>query len=130
MKALLDTCCLVWAVSAPDQLSAPAREALCARDTEVFVSPISCAEIACLSDRGRIRLSRHWRTWFDEALSRNGWQVIDISLALVQEAYSLPGDFHRDPADRILVATARHLQLTLITADRKILDYPHVRTMW
>ena len=130
MRVLLDTCCLIWAVSDPAKLTVRARQVLCAKDTVSFVSPISSAEIACLSEGGRIRLTRHWKTWFNENISRNGWQVADINLAIAQEAYSLPGAFHRDPADRILVATARHLQLTLLTADQKILDYPHVDTLW
>jgi PIN domain nuclease of toxin-antitoxin system len=130
MRVLLDTCSIIWAVSDPAQLSGPAAAVLRARDTEVFVSPISCAEIACLVERGRIRLQRHWRTWFNDSLTANGWLVADIDLPIIQEAYSLPGEFHRDPADRILAATARRLQLALLTADRKLLDYPHIQTVW
>jgi len=130
VKVLLDTCCLVWAVSDPAQLGASARGLLQAADTEVFVSPISCAEVACLCDRGRIRLTRHWKTWFNSSLARNGWQVADIDPPIIQEAYCLPGEFHRDPADRILVATSRLRQCLLLTADRKILDYPHVQAAW
>ena len=60
----------------------------------------------------------------------NAWRVADIDLQVVEEAYSLPGEYHRDPADRILAATARLKHLTILTADQKILDYPHVETMW
>jgi PIN domain nuclease of toxin-antitoxin system len=130
MRILLDTCSIIWTVSDPAQLSGPAVAILRAKDTEIFISPISCAEIACLVDRGRIRLKRHWKTWFNDNLEGNGWQVAGIDLPIIQEAYSLPGEFHRDPADRILVATARRLQLALLTADRKLLDYPHVETVW
>ena len=60
----------------------------------------------------------------------HAWQAVDIDVAIIQEAYSLPGNFHRDPADRILVATCRLRGLALLTADRLILDYPHVTALW
>ena len=63
-------------------------------------------------------------------MSRNGWQVLDITMAVAEEAYSLPDTFHPDPADRILTATARLNQLKLLTTDRKMLDYPHVHAAW
>ncbi|MEW6221138.1 MAG: PIN domain-containing protein [Thermodesulfobacteriota bacterium] len=63
-------------------------------------------------------------------LAANEWQVKDISLEVIEEAYSLPDSFHADPADRILVATARLMRCPLLTADRKLLDYPHVVTIW
>lgn len=130
MDLLLDTCAILWAVSEPDTLSAAARRALRQPDVRVHVSPISCAEIACLVDRGRLKLDRHWKTWWNHFSSRNGWCAIDITLSIMQEAYSLPDAFHADPADRILVATARDRALALVTADRKLLNYPHVTTLW
>ena len=126
---LLDTCSIIWTVSKPEMLSAEAREALESPINEVFISPISCAEIACLQERGRISLDRHWKTWFDYYLDLNGWQVIDISLSIIQEAFALPPPFHSDPADRIITATARHFKLKLITGDRKIINYPFVETL-
>ncbi|MBN1675077.1 MAG: type II toxin-antitoxin system VapC family toxin [Kiritimatiellae bacterium] len=130
MRVLLDTCAIIWSVSDPDALSSQARETLAARGTEVFVSPLSCAELACLSNRGRIGLDRHWKTWFRHYIALNGWKPIGIDLAIVEEAYSLPEPFHADPVDRVLVATSRLKSLHVITADRKILDYPHVETVW
>lgn len=130
MTLLLDTCAILWAVSEPEALSEAAREALVRPDAAVHVSPISCAEIACLAERGRIALDRHWKTWFNYFAALNGWRAIDIDLSIVQEAYSLPGHFHSDPADRILTATARRFGMRLVTADRKLLDYPHVDTLW
>jgi PIN domain nuclease of toxin-antitoxin system len=60
----------------------------------------------------------------------NGWTVVTIDLIIIQEAYSLPGDFHDDPADRIIVATARSGEFHIVTSDRKILDYPYVKSIW
>jgi len=130
MKVLLDTCALLYAVSEEDRLSVVAKEVLTADDTEVFISPISCAEIACLSERERIMLDRHWKPWFNHFVSLNGWEILSIDLKVVQEAFSLPGAFHPDPADRILTATARIFDLSILTEDRKLLDYPHVNTVW
>ena len=129
MKVLLDTCAMIWSVSAPDKLSLKAQSVLQEQDTEVFVSPISCAELACLQDRGRIELDVHWKTWFDNALKINGWRVVDISLPIIQDAFSLPSPFHADPADRIITATARTEGMTLVTGDQKLIQFPFVETL-
>lgn len=130
MEVLLDTCCLIWAASDPEKLTPRVSDTLRANDTTVWVSVISCAELACLADRERIVLDRHWRRWFRDVIAMNAWQVADIDLQVMEEAYSLPGEYHRDPADRIIAATARIKHLTILTADQKILSYPHVETMW
>ena len=130
MNLLLDTCAIIWTASDAAQLSAAAREAVMNPDSRLFVSAVSCAEVACLCERGRIRVEPHWRTWFDRVLDSNGWPALPADLAVVQEAYALPEAFHRDPCDRIIVATARIHDLHVVTADRRILDYPHVRSLW
>jgi len=126
MNLLLDTCAILWAVADPDKLTTHVQTLLTLEDSEVSVSPISCAEIACGVDRGRIVLDRHWKKWVHYFIEYNGWQEIPIDLAVIEEAYSLPDAFHPDPADRIIVATARVHALIVVTGDRKILDYPHV----
>ena len=130
MKILLDTCCMIWSVSSPENLSTRATTLLQSEDSEIFISPISAAEIACASERGRISIDRHWKKWFRHYLDLNGWQIENIDLPLIEEAYSLPESFHADPADRIIVATARIRNYSVLTADRKILDYPHVESIW
>jgi PIN domain nuclease of toxin-antitoxin system len=130
VKILLDTCCIIWAISQPKALSKLAAQLLVAEDSEVFVSPISEAELACAVDRGRIELSQHWKKWFRYYVGLNRWQLSDIDLEVIEEAYSLPETFHADPADRILVATARIHDYTLVTADSKILNYAHVDAVW
>jgi PIN domain nuclease of toxin-antitoxin system len=129
VNILLDTCAMIWCVSDPDRLSGEAQRLLLDPDTRVYVSAISCAEVACLAEDGRIAVKPHWRTWFDRALADNGWTALEIDLETVQEAFSLPGTFHRDPVDRMIVAAARLKHMTVITADRKILDYPHVKSL-
>lgn len=130
MKLVLDTCALLWAVASPKELSARAKKLLQDEATEVFVTPMSCAEIACLVERKKIQIDRHWKLWFRHFVDQNGWEVVPIDLPIIEESYSLPGDFHRDPVDRILVATTRLFDAHILTADQKIRDYPHVRSEW
>ena len=130
MKLVLDTCAILWSVSDPARLPDPVAEALVLGDTEVCVSAISCAEIACASERGRLELDRHWRLWFRHYVERNAWTVFPIDLEVVEEAYALPEPFPRDPADRLIVATARRLRAPVVTADARMLGYPHVKTLW
>ena len=101
-----------------------------AEDSEIRVSPISAAEIACASERGRIQLNEHWKRWFRRYVQLNEWELESIDLSIIEEAYSLPGKFHADPVDRIITATARLKNYTLLTADKKILKYPHVDAVW
>jgi len=130
MKLLLDTCCIVWAIAQAEQLSERARQLLTAGDSRILVSPISAAEIACACERGRLTVQPHWKPWLRKYLHANAWQIEPIDLSIIEEAYSLPGAFHADPADRILTATARLRDCVLLTADRKILAYPHVEAVW
>ena len=130
MTVVLDTCAIIWAVSDPARLPDRAAGILQAEDTAVCVSAISCAEIACAATRGRIEIDRHWRLWFRLHVELNGWTVLPIDLECVEEAFALPEPFHRDPADRLIVATARGLSAPVVTADARILAYPHVRTVW
>jgi len=130
MRLLLDTHVIVWAVSVPENLSDAARSALVADDSEVYVSPISCAEIACAYERKRLELDRHWRLWFHAALEQNGWQNFPVDLPVIEEAYSLPPPVHGDPADRIILATARVRSCRIVTADSRLLRYPHAATIW
>ena len=130
MTVVLDTCAIIWAVSEPERLPGRVAALLETTDTKVCVSAISCAEIACAAERGRIELDRHWRRWFRGHVESNGWTVLPVELESVEEAYALPVPFHRDPADRIIVAEARRLSASVVTADARILDYPHVETVW
>lgn len=130
MKLLLDTCCVIWAVSDPGAISEAARRLLTADESEIYVSVISVAELACAVERRRITIDRHWKKWFRCYVELNNWQVKKISLDVMEEAYSLPDTFHADPADRIITATARLNGFTILTADRKILAYPHVNSAW
>ena len=121
---------MIWVISNPDRLSQTARRYLVQGDSEIFISVISCAEIACAVEREKIELNMHWKKWFRYYMNLNAWNSYDINLKIIEEAYSIPEPFHRDPADRIIVATARMNDCHIITADLKILYYPHVDTIW
>lgn len=94
-----------------------------ARANEVLVSAITPWEIAMLSGKGRLALGREIGDWLDEALATPGIALAPITPGIAVDSVGLPGDFHADPADRLIVATARHANATLFTADRAILDY-------
>ncbi len=129
MNLLLDTCAILWLASAPEKLSDETQRRVSTSTNQIFVSAISAGELACLAARQRVSLPTHWKPWFHQAVRTNGWSVLPIELETVEEAYSLPEDFHPDPADRIIVATARLHRLTVVTGDRRILDYPHVESI-
>jgi PIN domain nuclease of toxin-antitoxin system len=91
------------------------------------VSVISCWEVAKLVEGGRITLSLPVGEWIAKALSYPGMRLLDFSPEVAVESTQLPGVFHRDPADQIIVATARIHACPLVTMDTKIRAYPHVR---
>jgi PIN domain nuclease of toxin-antitoxin system len=96
MKTLLDTCAIIWETLAPEQLSEKAQTILREPESEIYYSPISCAEVYWATQRDRLSLDRHWRTWFRYFVELNGWQEIPVDLEIIEEAYSLPEPFHAD----------------------------------
>ena len=125
MKLLLDTHVWLW-LAAGDRRLPPRharRIAHAARDGSLFVSPISAWEVALLEQKNRIRLGRPVALWLDDALAQPGLNVASLTPRIAAASCHLPAPFHPDPADRMLVATARDLGATLVTADERILDY-------
>jgi PIN domain nuclease of toxin-antitoxin system len=126
VRILLDTCTVIFIAQDPDRLSQTARELLVDKDNAVFASVVTAGELACLVERKRVVLSRHWKIWFRDCVERNGWNLLPLTIDIMEEAYSLPEPIHRDPVDRILIAASRVEDMTIITTDRLILAYPHV----
>lgn len=91
------------------------------------MSAISCWEVAKLVERGRLALPCPVFDWLQQALSYPGVRLIELSPRICVESTQLPGAFHRDPADQIIVATARVFDAPLVTVDGRILEYPHVK---
>ncbi len=131
MRALLDTHILLWWHGDRDRLSRQQREAIASAnaDSPLLVSDISLWEVAMLHDLGRIRLAIPLREWLEKAVARPLVRRQGISPAVAAELASLPDFFHRDPADRILVATARVTGATLLTRDRRIVESQLVDTL-
>jgi PIN domain nuclease of toxin-antitoxin system len=131
---VLDTHVLVWWVSGDERLSATARQAIEAELAEeqgqLLVSTITAWEVAMLVDRGRLVLTMDVDDWLDTAASIEGLWFEPVSRQQAVQSVRLPGEFHPDPADRLITALARHQAVPLVTADRKIRDYPHVKTIW
>jgi PIN domain nuclease of toxin-antitoxin system len=128
-SVLLDTCSIIFWEFEADRLSLAAHDAITNLDTVVYVSAASIPEIACAAERRRIALNSPWVNWWDEVIERNGWNLVPVDDHVLKGAFTLPEPIHKDPIDRILIATARLMNLTLITTDQKILDYPHVQTL-
>jgi PIN domain nuclease of toxin-antitoxin system len=127
---VLDTHIWVWWVDGNQRLSARQLEVITANETDTIgVSAISCWEIALLVKRGELGFSVSLKDWFAQALSYPGIRLIELTPEIAIESTQLPDEFHRDPADRIIVATARINNCALITSDNKILKYPHVQTI-
>ena len=130
---LLDTHILLWwAGGNPELLSADAAAAITAAITggEIAVSSISAWEIAMLVDRGRLALSMDVAAWLAVVQEIEALRFIPVDHEIGVKAVELPGVFHKDPADRMIVATARKLGVPLVTADEKIRMYEHVRVIW
>lgn len=127
---LLDTHIWIWWVHGDPRLTAAAQEAIRQHeDAALGVSVISCWEIANLVERNRIALSVSLPKWIDRALRYPGVRLLDLTPTIAVDSTQLPGDFHKDPADRILVATARRHNCPILTADEPILRYRHVQVL-
>ena len=130
---LLDTNAFIW-LSFGDPMDKEAVEAIgrAAAEAALVVSAVTFWEIGNLVRRRRIELYSPTDLWLAKATSNRQITVISLDADIALAATELPGDFHRDPADRFLVATARALGVPIVTRDRAILDYAasgHVRAL-
>jgi PIN domain nuclease of toxin-antitoxin system len=126
---LLDTHVWIWTQEQPDAMGSASRALLEATAEELCVSAVSSLEIARLVTGGLLELKGSLDRWVRAAIDSIEARSIDVDHQIAIEAYKLPGRFHKDPADRLLVATARLRDLTLVTADERILAYRSVRTL-
>jgi PIN domain nuclease of toxin-antitoxin system len=122
---LLDTHAAIW-IAEGQPLTSEATDAIDAAyraDRTIFVSAITAWEIGLLVARNRLGLSTRPELWFQRLLAVPGVRLADLSPDILIASSFLPGEPPRDPADRIIVATARDLGATLITRDRLLLKY-------
>jgi len=125
MALLLDTCAVIWIAQdqpiAPAALRAIEREASSGRPAQV--SPISAWEIGMLAAGSRVNLTMAPARWFRHFIDRVDVMLAELTPDILIASWFLPGGMNRDPADRIICATAREGGHTIVTRDRKILDY-------
>jgi PIN domain nuclease of toxin-antitoxin system len=127
---LVDTHIWIWWVLDVPRLSPAHRLVVEAHQSDAIgVSVISCWEVAKLVQIGRLILPLPVGEWMEAALAYPGVRLIELTPRIAVASTLLPGEFHRDPADQIIVATARQYDCELVTVDESILNYPHVRTI-
>ena len=129
---VLDTHVWVWFVSNPELLSKAAKKAIDAsiEQEEIFISSISAWEVALLVAKKRLKLSIDVTDWIGKSERLPLFKFIPIDNSVAVKSVNLPQPLHKDPADRIIIATAITIAAPVVTKDKKLLNYPHVETIW
>ncbi|KYG64710.1 hypothetical protein AZI86_10895 [Bdellovibrio bacteriovorus] len=125
-RLLLDTHAWVWLALGNEKMKkGPAKSLIekSFKDRALCISAISLWEISMLEAKGRLTLTEPILDWIELSIQRLGLEVLPLSADVAVESSRLPGGFHGDPADRIIVATARKNRLQLVTQDELILSY-------
>jgi len=132
MKYLLDTHTWVWWYMHPQKLSRKVTNLI--GDTngydELLLSAISPWEFCKLLEKGRMAISCNPEDWLNAAFDLPKLRLINLSPVLAYRSTVLPPPFHNDPGDQIIVATARQEDAVILTKDRNILKYKHVKSLW
>lgn len=129
MSLLLDTHVWVWTQECPERIGPRARARLEDAGETLFVSTVSTLEIARLIHGGQLVLKGNLAAWVARSLELIHARGIELTHEMAIGAYALPAAFHKDPADRMLVATARACKLVLVTADERLLACRSVQTL-
>ncbi|NLA74788.1 MAG: type II toxin-antitoxin system VapC family toxin [Deltaproteobacteria bacterium] len=129
---VLDTHAWIWWISNPEKLSSPAKKAInkAVKGKNIYISSISAWEAALLHINKRLELSIDFDEWLAKTEKLPFLSFIPIDNRIVIKSVSLSEPLHRDPADRIIISTAITLGAALVTKDDKIINYPHVETIW
>lgn len=131
---LLDTCAVIWTGN-DDPIDADATATINSNHRaggRTYVSPFSAWELGLLVSRARLRLERPVASWFEDFVTKGRITLAEASAQTLIASSFLPGEPPADPADRIIIATARAMNLCIVTRDRLILDYAsagHVRAL-
>ncbi len=126
---LLDTHAWIWWATGSPQLSSKASKAIRATDS-IYVNAISCWEVGMLVAKKRLELDRDVEVWVDQALKLPKIQLIPLSPAIAVKSTRLEGEFHGDPADRILVATAKEYGCPILSKDKRIRAFHGLKVIW
>lgn len=128
-ELLLDTHVWIWvSIEATKDISKAGRN-LIQRSRQLWISAISCWELAKLVEKKRLSFSIPTINWIRRSLNEKQIKIADLSPEIAVES-TLLSDLHQDPADQIIVATSRILGIPLVTSDKKILNYERVETYW
>jgi PIN domain nuclease of toxin-antitoxin system len=132
MPTLLDTHAWLWWVSDDRRLSTKAKSTIAKsqREADLWVSLISIWELAKKIEKAQLVLDRPLDQWLDLATTMPGLHLAEMTRPILVQSCQLPQPFPGDPADQIIVATARHDEAVLVTKDRRIRAYSHVRSLW
>lgn len=133
MKYLFDTHAWYWAMTDPDKIPAHARRLLRSSPgggEPIGLSAISVWEFCKLVEKRRVEIHLPLLEWINASLDPAFIELIPLSPKIAAGSVQLPGKFGRDPADQLIVATARLANAIIITKDRALRSYPHVRTIW
>lgn len=132
MRTLLDTHAWLWWVTDDRRLSVKAKATIekSQREEALTVSLMSIWELAKKIEKNQLVLDRPLDQWLDQATTMPGLHLAELTRPILVESCQLPQPFLGDPADQIIVATARHHNAVLVTRDRKIRAYSHVRSLW
>jgi PIN domain nuclease of toxin-antitoxin system len=132
MPTLLDTHAWVWWVTEDKRLSTAARRAIerSQNKGDLSLSLISIWEVAKKVEKAQLVLDRPVDQWLELAVARSGLHLVELTRPILIESCRLPLPFHGDPADQIIVATARDRDAAIVTKDERIRTYAHVRSVW
>jgi PIN domain nuclease of toxin-antitoxin system len=126
---LLDTHLWIWWINDSPRLTEQHKQWIQDYQTQgLGISIISCWEVAKLVEKNRLVLSISVDEWLQTALAYPGVKLLNLTLPILVQSTQLTG-FHNDPADQIIVATAKVYDCLLLTADGKILNYAGVKTL-
>ncbi len=132
MRTFLDTHAWIWWVTDDPRLSTTAGNLIKseAARNRVWISAISIWELAKKVEKKQIVLDRPIRDWLHSALAKPGLFVAELTTDILIDSCDLPGPFHGDPADQMIVATVRHHRGRLVTKDADLRSYPHLKSVW
>lgn len=130
---VLDTHVLIWFINSPEKLSEKVRKRInleIKKSDNILISSISIWEIYLLVKKGKLKFTVDVDTWIEKVEKLDFLRFVSINNKIAAKSVTLPGTFHNDPADRIIVSTALQEGATLITSDSRILKYSHIQSMW
>lgn len=129
---VLDTHIMVWWINSPEKLSKKVQKTIEDEKSngEILISSISVFEICILMKKGKLKLADNPDVWLQKIESLPFVRFIPIDNKIAAQSVNLPEFQHKDPADRIIIATALNIGIKLVTADKKILKYSHVQSIW